>query len=285
MRSHNHRHRGRVLLTVLPLLAFPTSPVLGSGQPAGRHVAAVAFCRPDVRFLTHGYGSPDDVTVHRGQIYFGDIKAGYLVRVSDGRKHVIRRRLNVPEGIAFTGSSQVAVVEQGLNRIDTLNLKTGRLRVLIDMRNTTGLEGVDAITAVGSDLIIPDSPYGTLYRLHKGNLRWIAGGMSRPTSVVPYQGGFAVADENAKAVWLVQHGRLQRLATLSIPEEVAVVHGMLLSITLGDGALWEVRPRLRRLHWFSAPQGLTPDGGNRLILADSKQNSLYRITLPSACFE
>jgi len=224
------------------------------------------------------------VAVHGRQIYFGDIQAGYLARINGYRKIIVRRNLNVPEGIAFTGRHQVAIVEQGLNRIDSLNLNTGRLSVLIQLRNTTGLEGVDGISQVGGNLIIPDSPYGTLYRLHKGNLQWIAGGMTRPTDAVAYSGGLAVADENANAIWLVRNGRLERLATVPIPDDVAVVHGMLLAITLGDGALWEVRPHVRRLHWFSQPQGLAPSGGTSMVLADSKQNSVYRITLPAACF-
>lgn len=274
------------LLAMLPLAMLPAAmPALAAAAPrATLGSAASSVCRPPVRFITRGYGSPDDVAVQGSQIYFGDIQAGYLARINGSRKTIVHRGLNIPEGIAFAGKNQVAVVEQGLNRIDTLNLKSGRLNVLIQLRNTTGQEGVDAISEVGGDLIIPDSPYGTLYRLHHGNLSLIAGGMIRPTDAVPYEGGFAVADENANAIWLVRNGTLQRLATVSTPDEVAVVHGMLLTITLGDGALWEVRPQLRRLHWFSKPQGLATLNGSQLVLADSGRNSLYRITLPASCF-
>jgi hypothetical protein len=273
------------MLAALPLATFPGVQVLASKPTHGLQAATAALvCRPKVNFITHGYGSPDDVAVHGKQIYFGDIQAGYLARIDGYRKTVVRRNLKVPEGIAFTGKNQVAVVEQGLNRIDALNLKTGRLRVLIQLRNSTGLEGVDAIAEIGHDLIIPDSPYGTMYRLHNGHLQWIAGGMARPTDAVQYAGGLAVADENANAIWVVRHGRVQRLATVSIPDEVVVVRGMLLAITLGDGALWEIRPRFRRLHWFAQPQGLASAGGTSVILADGKQNSIYRITLPSTCF-
>lgn len=278
--------RGRwVLLALLPLAALPATPAIAA-MPARIHtgVEPGAACRAKVSFITHGYGSPDDVVAHGKQVYFGDSRAGYLAKIRGSRKTIVRRDLNIPEGVAFTGKNQMAVVEQGLNRIDTLNLTSGSLRVLIYLRNTTGQEGVDAISEIGGDLIIPDSPYGTLYRLHRGNLQYIAGGMARPTDAVSYAGGLAVADENANAIWLVRHGRLQRLATLSTPDDVAVVHGVLLAITLGDGALWEVKPHLRRLHLFSQPQGLAPFGSRGMIVADSKQNSIYRVTLPPACF-
>jgi hypothetical protein len=49
------------------------------------------------------------------------------------------------------------------------------------------------------------------------------------------------------AIWLVTNGHARRLATLPIPDDVAVLRGRLLAATLGDGALWEVRPRLIRL--------------------------------------
>lgn len=261
-------------------LIGPSAMSLHAADPS---IITTRSCSPHVSLITRGYGSPDDVAVNGKTILFGDIHAGVISMVRGGRKTILFRGLNVPEGIAVLPGHRLAVVEQGLNRIDVLNLRSKRRRVLLNLRNNTGLEGVDGISRVGGDLIIPDSPYGTLYRFHRGELRLITAALSRPVDAVAFNHGLAVADENANAVWMVWHGPVRSLARLSTPDDVAVAGGRLFAVTLGDNALWEVRPHLVRLARFGDPQGLAVLNSGTLVVADSTRNSLYRVSLSKSC--
>lgn len=253
------------------------------GRTAARAPVAVS-CRPRTVFLARGYGAPDDVAMKGRTILFSDTTAGVVGAIRGKRRRVLVRYLNVPEGIVVRPHDRLVVVEQGANRLDTIDLRHGRRTVLLQLRNTTGLEGVDAITAAGPDLLIPNSPYGQLLRLHRGQLRVITNDLERPVDAIPYRGGIAVADENANAVSVVRDGRVTRLATVSIPDDLAVYHGRLLAVTLGDGALWEIRPHLKRLlGGFGQPQGLAVAGPKNLVIADSRQNALYRVVMPVVC--
>jgi hypothetical protein len=257
--------------------------VMLPGQTAARTPAAVS-CRPRTAFVAHGYGAPDDVVMKGRTILFSDTTAGVVGAIKGKHRRVLVGHLNVPEGIVVRSHNRLVVVEQGANRLDTIDVRHGRRAVLLQLRNTTGLEGVDAITPIGADLLIPNSPYGQLLRLHHGQLRVITNDLRRPVDAIPYQGGIAVADENANAVWLVRNGTVRRLATVSIPDDLAVFHGRLLAVTLGDGVLWEIRPHLKRLvGGFGQPQGLAVESPKSLVIADSRRNALYRVVMPVAC--
>lgn len=245
---------------------------------------AAGACQPRSVFLARGYGAPDDVVMDGRTILFSDTTAGVLGAITGTRRRVVVRHLNVPEGIVVWPHHRLVVVEQGANRLDVIDLQHERRRVLLRLLNTTGREGVDAISAIGPDLLIPNGPYGSLLRLHRGHLRVITGTLGRPVDAIPYRGGIAVADETANAIWLVRRGRVTRLATVSIPDDLAVFHGRLLAVTLGDGALWEVRPHLKRLvSGFGQPQGLAVEGPKNLVIADSQRNALYRVVMPVTC--
>lgn len=268
----------KALVAILLSLAF----LLPSASSASPAQSATCQLRPVL--LARGYGAPDDVVTKGRTILFSDTTAGVVGAVKGKRRWVLLRGLNVPEGIVVRPHDRLIVVEQGANRLDTIDLHSRRRSVLLTLRNTTGLEGVDAISAAGPDLLIPNSPYGQLLRLHRGRLEVVTNGLARPVDAVPYAGGIAVADENANAIWLVRSGRVTRLATVSIPDDVVVYHGHLLAVTLGDGALWEIRPRVRRLlGGFGQPQGLTVGGGGSVIITDSRQNAVYRVSLPVSC--
>lgn len=255
------------------------------GQATAR-TPVVLPCRASTVFVARGYGAPDDVVMKGRTILFSDTAAGVVAAINGKHHWVLVRNLNVPEGIVVRPHNRLVVVEQGADRLDTIDLRHGRRAILLQLRNTTGLEGVDAITAIGRDLLIPNSPYGQLLRLHGGRLRIIAGGLERPVDAIPYRKGIAVADENANAVWLPRNGTVTRLATVSIPDDLAVYHGRLLAVTLGDGSLWEIRPHLKRLlSGFGQPQGLAVEGPKNLVIADSRRNALYRVVLPVPCLK
>jgi hypothetical protein len=149
-----------------------------------------------------------------------------------------------------------------------------------------GKEGVDGIgAAANGGIYVPNSPYGQLLLLDaRSHLSSLATGMGRPVGATRYAGGVAVPDETANAVWLVRAGRLQRIATLSTPDDVVVFRGALLAVTLGDGGLWEVRPHLRLLQsGLGQPQGLAVLNGDSVVIVNSQANALLRLSGLGTC--
>jgi len=214
-------------------------------------------------------------------IYFGDVHAGVVAVREGGRTRIVAQGLATPEGIVPRDTGHLYVVEQGRNRLDLVTIRTGRVRVLQYFRNTTGQEGVDGIgRGPDGSLLIPDSPYGSLWRRDRnGSWHLLHAGFGRPVDALRYRGGIAVADENDNAVWLLRNGHVTRLATVPTPDDVAILRGHLYAVTLGDGGLWEIRPRVVRLPIsFRDPQGLAVQG-RVLIVADSTLNALYRVSL------
>jgi len=245
-------------------------------------VGAAQACSATRTLFTRGYGGPDDLAVYRGAVYFGDIHTDVVAKVAGGHKRIVARRLATPEGIVFRNARQMFVVEQGRNRLDIVDVRTGTIRVVNTFRNTTGLEGVDGIASGGrGTLLIPDSPYGTLWlRKPDGSLRLLRSGFFRPVDAIRYGGGIAIADENANAVWFLKDGTVSRLATVPTPDDLAIAAGHLYAVTLGDGGLWEVRPRVSRLPvQFRNPQGLVDLSARVLLVADGNLNALYRVAV------
>jgi hypothetical protein len=259
--------------------------VLTLNAPTLRAIAASGACTPRVSRLSSGLGEPDDLAVVGGRLLFGDLKTGAVAEIIHGRPKIVVADLDVPEGIVDLSGHRILVVEQGRNRIDRIDLRTGRRAVLKNLVNKTGNEGVDNIASIRGHVVVPDSPYGTVLRLSSGRLTTIARGLRRPTGVAPFAGGMAVADEYGNAIWLLKHGSLSKLASLPTPDDVATAHGILLAVTLGDGGLWEIRPRLRRLvNLFNQPQGLVTIGARSVDVSSQNQNVIDQVTLPKDCF-
>jgi DNA-binding beta-propeller fold protein YncE len=266
----------RVAVALLLLLAFLSDP------PRTR----AAVCAPTRAVLGRGLGSPDDLAVNGRTIYFTDEHAGALATLFGGRVRIVARGFRDPEGIVLQRGGHALVVEQGANRIDRVNLSTGRWTVWTSFPNTTGQLGIDGIApAPNGGIYVPDSPYGRLWLLDKKRrLYLVVNGLGRPVGALQYAGGVAVADETANAVWLVRSGRAVRLATVSIPDDLVLVHGRLFAVTLGDGALWEIRPSVRRIvSGLGQPQGLAPWGAGSVLVADSTSNTIVRISGLGAC--
>jgi hypothetical protein len=271
----------RAILPALLAVAAALGPVSTEAQLMS------AACAPHLTLLAHGYGSPDDVAVQGSRILFGDLTRNVLAAESKGRVTTLVSGLQVPEGIVVQSPHRVVVVEQGANRLDTIDLATGRRQVLKTFPNQTGREGIDGIApAPNGGIYVPDSPHGRLYLLDKhGRLHLLAGGLGRPVDAIRFDGGIAVADETANAIWLVAHGRARRLATVPTPDDVAVFHGRLLAVTLGDGKLWEVRPAVKPLvSSFGQPQGLAVLNNSAVVVADSSSNGLYAVANLQSCW-
>lgn len=253
--------------------------------PVARQASASPTCAPRVAPLVSGLGAPDDLRWAAGSLWFGDLHAGVVARVHNGRVHVMVGSLRSPEGLLIRGHTLI-VAEQGANQITAVNLRTGRRRVLTRLVNTSGRDGVDGIGAdPHGGIYLANSPYGTLLlRSSDGRLHTLASGLGRPVDAIAYRGGVAVPDEVTGAVWWVHGRRVTRLATLATPDDVAVDGAALLVTSLGDGRLWEVRPHLRVLaSGLGQPQGLAVLRAGTLAVANSAGNEIVRITGVAAC--
>ncbi|MGH2448928.1 MAG: hypothetical protein ACRDFS_10060 [Chloroflexota bacterium] len=233
--------------------------------------------------FTRGLGAPDDLAVRNAAVFFSDEHTGAIGQVRGGKLRVIARHLRAPEGLIVREKS-IVVVEQGRNRLLEISRRTHRRRVVLNFSNPYGRLGVDGIhPAPGGGIYIPDSPNGRLLLFISGRTKLLASGLGRPVDAISYRGGIAIADETADAVWFLRRGHLRRLATVSTPDDLAVVGASLLATALGDGSLWEIKPRVRRLATgYRDPQGLAVLGKHTVLVADSTLNEMYRVNL-AAC--
>lgn len=245
--------------------------------PALRHpVARRAIAPYLVRVVAPG-GQPDDLVVDaRGRLIWGDL-ARDTVLAFDGRRVVtLVSGLSVPEGIVPLPDGTLVVAEQGRDRLVHVDAR-GRVSVLYQLVPVAGQEGVDGIARDprSGDLIVPDSPHGTVLRLSPDGRRAtvIARGLGRPAgAAVDAHGNVLIADENLHALFsLSPQGHLTRLATLPTPDDVVVDGaGRIWVTTLGDSGLWLIeagRAPRRMLSGLADPQGLALDRcGNPLIV-------------------
>ena len=272
---------GWLAASALALIIAQASPhhaasSLGSqGQAlAGQRVRAAA---PLLERIVAPGGQPDDLAVDaHGRLIWGDLARG-TVQAFDGRRVVtLASGLSAPEGIVPLPDGTLIVAEQGRDRLVRVDAR-GRLSVLYRLVPVAGQEGVDGIARDPrtGDLIVPDSPHGTVLRLSADGRRAtvIARGLGRPAgAAVDRHGTILIADENLHAVFsLSPGGHLTRLATLPTPDDVSVDGaGRIWVTTLGDNGLWVIeagRAPRQVLSGLADPQGLALDRcGNPLIV-------------------
>ncbi len=186
--------------------------------------------------------------------------------------------LQVPEGIVVQADGRLLVAEQGRNRIVLIDPASQAVTLWRAFANRTSKEGIDGIArdSLTSDVIVPDSPNGILWRVSPdgSTARRIGGGMTRPAgAAVDQQGAVLVADEGG-AVWKFSAPFQQRrLASFPTPDDVVVDHGGNLFInTLGDGAIHMIDPGGRQTvvaRGLQSPQGLALDGADNIYFTDT----------------
>ncbi len=239
--------------------------------------------------LANGFGSPDDLAVtSSGDILFGDFsnKAINILRPG-GKPAPIATGLNEPEGIVVARDGAVLVAEQGANRIIEVGPGTGAKKVLRQLENSTGKDGVDGlgIDPANGDILIPDSPNGRLLRMSRdgGRLQTIASGFVRPTGAAVEPGGtIVVADEFGNAVYrLNKSGGRTLLAHIYQPDDVVVdASGSIYVNSLG-GDIVRIDPTGGQVHVLTSglklPHGLGIDPQGNLIIAEAGRNRIIRL--------
>lgn len=255
-------------------------------SPAGLSVSAGWR----VSLLGPGFGGPDDLAAApAGGVYFSDVHAGELglLPAGGGTPALVARDLDVPEGIAVLPSGMLLVAEQGKNRILRVDPATGAAVPWMSLSNPTDLFGVDGIALAGAELLIPDSPMGTLLQQDgaaggpSGEARPLAVGMRRPTGAAEVGGTIYVADETGDALYAVPGGggALRPVAALPEPDDVSAGPGGTLLVTcLGDGTVRQVNAATGAegivLSGLGSPQGLAAVGG-AFAVADEARNRIY----------
>jgi sugar lactone lactonase YvrE len=243
--------------------------------------------------LAEGFGSPDDLVVAaNGDIYFGDFtnSAVNVLRVGTSRPVALATGIKEPEGIVVTLDGALIVAEQATNRIVEVDSRTGSKKVLRQLRNNTGKDGVDGLgldPATG-DVLVPDSPNGRLLRMSRdgSSLLTIASGFVRPTgAAMEPSGSIVVADEFGNTVYrLSPSGRRTVLARMFQPDDVVVGKDGSIYVNSLGGTIVRIDPASGKVTVLASglklPHGLgvAPDGS--LVIAEAGRNRISRLALP-----
>jgi sugar lactone lactonase YvrE len=244
---------------------------------------------PRLQTLAVVGGQPDDVTVDpRGRLVWGDLAHGTVDRLEGSRVVTIARGLSVPEGIIFLPGGAMIVAEQGRDRIDRIDTG-GRLTAIYQLQPVVGQEGIDGIgrDARNGDLLIPDSPRGSVLRMRPNgrHARAIAQGLGRPVdAAVDAHGKVLIPDEHlGTLVVLGPRGRIAHRGVFSTPDDVAIAaSGRVWVTSLGDGDLWAMDPGTaphRVLAGLANPQGLTLDRCGDPIVVEQNTARIVRLLL------
>jgi sugar lactone lactonase YvrE len=263
----------------------PTTPPTPTPLPPAPPTAT-----PGIGLLARGFGSPDDLAIdpRSGVIYFGDFSNGAVNQISAGGgiAEAIATGFKEPEGIAVTADGALIVVEQKDNQIWEVALPGGEKRLLRQLVNQTGKDGVDgiALDPATGEVLIPDSPNGRLLAMSRdgATLRTIATGFVRPTGVVALPGGdYLVADEFGNTLYRVTPaGRKRVVSTMYQPDDVVLdAQGRAYVNSLG-GNIYRVDlatgERTTLLSGLKLPHGLGIDAEGNVVVAEAGRNRIFR---------
>ena len=151
------------------------------------------------------------------------------------------------------------------------------VRTVLQLQPDPNGLNLDGIASNGNQLVVPDSPHGTvLFVDPSGHVSARHGGLSRPAGVWANQNGLAgpylVADENANAVFaLMNAGGFYKLAgNLPGVDDVVRDWSSHVLVTLpGLGVLRDVTTGANVAVGLRNPQGLEFDGARNLLVTES----------------
>jgi sugar lactone lactonase YvrE len=275
-------------LTVPPVTETFTPPSLPTPTIAPTSTTAPLNLNPQVILLAENFLEPDDlVLAPDGSIYISDVTEGTIkVYTPDGQLSVLLSGLSAPEGMAFLPDGSMVIAEQGTNRLVRYDFQSKTLLPFLDLVNNTNNLGVDGIIFDGTNLIVPDSPNGTVLEVSPDGktVRQLASGLVRPTGAWVEPGGnLLIADEYGDAVFrLHPDGTLEKVADYSIPDDVIVdASGNIFVVTLGDDAvhLLTANQDMILVGGLNNPQGIIFDRDGNLIVTDSGNRRLLRVLI------
>lgn len=246
--------------------------------------------QPRVLVLAEDFSEPDDlVLAPDGSIFISDVGDGTIKQYGlDGQVHLILSGLSTPEGMVFAPDGSLIIAEQGRDRLARYDFRSNALTLFLNLENRTSHPGVDGIVWDGSNIIVPDSPNGSILEVSPDGrtVRQIAAGLARPTGAWPEaDGNLLIADENGDAVMRVlRDGSLEKISFFSIPDDVIEdSHGNIFVVTLGDDAVHVIPANTKQdvvlLNGLSDPQGIIFDSDGNLIVTDSGHHRLIKVII------
>jgi DNA-binding beta-propeller fold protein YncE len=231
-----------------------------------------------VLLLAGGLNVPDDLLYQAadGSVLVGEHGSGRIAKVggATGLKR-LGQKVPLPEGIAQIGGT-IYVADQLNNRVVALT-STGIRTVIQLVPDPAGLN-LDGIDADGKQLVIPDSPHGTvLFVDPSGRVTFRQGGFGRPAGVWAQGGTILVADENLSAVFELKSGGGFRKLAGNLPGADDVVRdsrGHVLVTLPEQGILRDVTSGGNVARGMRNPQGLGFDGSQNLLVTESDAGRL-----------
>lgn len=272
-----------------------TATINPTAPPSATAAAAPTPTLPPARYtkiiLAHGFGSPDDLTLDaQGRVIFADFGNNGVNRIeANGTVMVLARGFPEPEGIVPLADGSLIVAVQGkdgdhIDQIEHLAAGTFQPTIIHTFTNNTNNPGIDSLSldAATGDLLVADSPNGTLWRMHVDGTgaQQLASGMVRPTDALAApDGSIFIADEYGNAVLrLSPTGTLTKIAQLPDPDDLAWdVDGSLLVTALGDNTVVRLEPATgARLATVAdnlfEPQGLAVDARGDIFVSEQRAN-------------
>lgn len=268
--------------TFTPLPPTPTTTPTNTTVPLNLH--------PQFVVLANNLPEPDDLVLGPdGSIYISDVTAGTIQQYTpDGQLNRILSNLSSPEGMAFLPDGSMIIAEQGKNRLIRYDFQIQSLTPFLDLPNQTVNLGVDGILWDGTNLIVPDSPNGTVLEVSSDGrtVHQLVSGLTRPTGAwMEPTGSLLIADEYGNAVFRLQpDGTLEKITDFSIPDDViADADGNIFVITLGDDAVHVLMAGTHQdmilVSGLNQPQGIIFDADGNLIVTDSGNHRLLKVTI------
>jgi sugar lactone lactonase YvrE len=268
---------------------FTHAPTLTSTAVPTNTITPLSL-HPQVVLLADDFLEPDDlVLAPDGSLYISDVAAGTIQQYTqDGRLNLVLSGLSSPEGMAFLPDGSMVIAEQGTNRLLRYDFASNTLAPFLDLVNNTGQLGLDGILWDGTNLIVPDSPNGTVLAVSADgkSVRQLASGLARPTGAwAEPDGNLLIADENGNAiVRLHPDGSLEQVASLPVPDDVIEdANGNIFVVTIGDNAVHVITAQNKEdvilADGLIDPQGIIFDRDGNLIVTDSGHRQLLKILI------
>jgi sugar lactone lactonase YvrE len=276
--------------TALPITETFTPRPLPAPTLAPTATLTPLNLNPQVILLEENFLEPDDlVLAPDGSIFISDVTEGTVKQYTQtGMLNVILSGLRAPEGMAFLPDGSLIIAEQGRNRLIRYDFGTHTYVPFLDLVNNTNNLGVDGIIWDGSNLIVPDSPNGTVLAVSADGktVRQLASGLVRPTGTwTEPEGKLLIADEYGNAILrLYPDGTLEKVADFSIPDDVAEdASGNIFVAALGDNTIHVITAQPKEdlvlVSGLADPQGLIFDLDGNLIVTDSGHHQLLKVII------
>jgi sugar lactone lactonase YvrE len=246
--------------------------------------------KPQIVILAEDFVEPDDlVLAPDDSIYISDVAAGSIKQyTTDGQLNLVVSGLRSPEGMAFLPDGSMVIAEQERNRLVRYDFSSKTLKPFLSLVNQTDQLGVDNILWDGTNIIVPDSPNGTVFEVSPDGktVQQIASGLTRPTGAwLEPTGDLLVADEYGGAIYrLHRDGTLDKLGYFSFPDDVVEdQNGNIFVVTLGDNAIHLLMPGTDQdiilVDGLNQPQGIIFDKDGNLIVSDSGNHRLIKVLI------